>query len=65
MHPLTPTPNTAQDFEFGDALGEGSFGLVVKATEIETGRVFAIKIVSKALVAREKKIKSVPCWRRR
>lgn len=47
------------DFKFGETLGEGSYSSVIVATESSTGRRFAVKILSKAHIIKEKKIKYV------
>lgn len=59
-----PAPDAArkrykQDFEFKEVIGEGSFGQVREAVELENGRRCAIKILAKEHVARENKIKYV------
>eukprot|EP00128_Syssomonas_multiformis_P013618 Colp12_sorted_trinity150504_noHs@10578 len=50
---------TPADFEFGDVLGEGSYSTVMLAKEKRTGRHFAIKILDKKHIMKEKKIKYV------
>eukprot|EP00127_Corallochytrium_limacisporum_P000115 Clim_evm22s4 gene=Clim_evmTU22s4 len=63
--PASPPPSSPNrkrrrpDFEFGDVLGEGSYSEVKECKEISSGRKFAVKIVNKSLVIREKKIKYV------
>lgn len=47
------------DFRFGKLLGEGSYSEVMLATEIHTGKQFAIKILEKRHIIREKKDKYV------
>lgn len=47
------------DFRFGTILGEGSYSEVVLATEIATGNQYAIKVLEKRHIIREKKEKYV------
>lgn len=54
-----PRAKHAEDFVFGETLGHGSFGAVVRATDKETGTEYAIKIIEKALVVRYNKAKYV------
>lgn len=49
----------ADDFIFGDTLGHGSFGDVVKGIDKETGKEYAIKIMEKELAKRQGKAKYV------
>lgn len=49
----------AEDFIFGDTLGHGSFGDVVKGIDKETGKEYAIKIMDKMLMVRQGKKKYV------
>eukprot|EP01125_Pyxidicula_operculata_P001189 TRINITY_DN1112_c1_g1_i1.p1 TRINITY_DN1112_c1_g1~~TRINITY_DN1112_c1_g1_i1.p1 ORF type:complete len:452 (-),score=128.34 TRINITY_DN1112_c1_g1_i1:385-1740(-) len=60
------TPNSSphkkpgpEDYEWGQILGEGSFGDVVLATEKKTGRKVAVKKMLKKHVANEKNHKTV------
>ena len=48
-----------KDFEWGDEIGEGSFSRVVRATHRESREVYAVKVVEKALVVKENKVKYV------
>ena len=50
---------SGSDFEWGEVLGEGSYSKVVRARRKATGELFAVKMVEKALVLREKKQKYV------
>lgn len=50
---------TVDDFEFGDVLGEGSYGEVKLVTEKETGATYAAKILAKKHIVKENKIKYV------
>lgn len=56
---LSQTMKQRGDFEMGDMIGEGSYAQVVGAIHKETKREFAIKIVDKKHVIKEKKIESV------
>jgi len=55
----TPRAKHAEDFTFGETLGHGSFGDVIKAVDKETGQEFAIKVIEKALVIKLNKQKYV------
>jgi len=55
----TPRAKHAEDFIFGETLGHGSFGDVIKAVDKETGQEFAIKVIEKALVVKLNKQKYV------
>lgn len=50
---------SVKDFQFGSKIGEGSYSTVYKALDAYSGKVFAIKILSKAHIVKEKKIKYV------
>ncbi|XP_070580796.1 3-phosphoinositide-dependent protein kinase 1-like isoform X2 [Ptychodera flava] len=47
------------DFKFGKIIGEGSYSEVVLATEIATNKEYAVKILEKRHILREKKEKYV------
>lgn len=49
----------SEDFIFGETLGHGSFGDVVKGIDKETGKEYAIKIMDKMLMVRQGKKKYV------
>ncbi len=55
----TPKKKQRADFKFGKILGEGSYSEVVLATEIATGNQYAIKVLVKRHIFREKKEKYV------
>ncbi|KJE94855.1 PkB kinase [Capsaspora owczarzaki ATCC 30864] len=60
----SPNPDSMRkrapsDFEFGDVLGEGSYSTVVLAKEKSTSRYFAVKILEKKHIIKEKKVKYV------
>lgn len=59
----TPAPTKrkkhSEDFIFGETLGHGSFGDVVKGIDKETGKEYAIKIMDKMLMVRQGKKKYV------
>ena len=47
------------DFVFGEQLGEGSYSTVVQAVDASSGRQFAIKVLNKRHIMKEKKTKYV------
>lgn len=47
------------DFIFGRTLGEGSYSTVLAATDRHTGREYAIKVLDKKHIIKEKKVKYV------
>uniref|UniRef100_A0A0N5BC10 3-phosphoinositide-dependent protein kinase 1 n=1 Tax=Strongyloides papillosus TaxID=174720 RepID=A0A0N5BC10_STREA len=56
-HPMTErNPN---DFYFIKILGQGSFSTVYLGKEVETGSEYAIKVVKKTTILREKKAKHI------
>ncbi|BHF65752.1 3-phosphoinositide dependent protein kinase-1 [Sparganum proliferum] len=55
----TPVPPKPSDFKFGRELGSGSFSTVYVAKEISTQKEYAIKVVIKEHVYRNKAILSV------
>ena len=48
-----------KDFEFGRTLGEGSYSTVMAATDRKTNREYAMKVLSKHHIIKEKKVKYV------
>jgi len=48
-----------KDFNFGGTLGEGSYSTVLAATDRQTGREYAIKVLDKRHIIKEKKVKYV------
>jgi serine/threonine protein kinase len=46
--------NISKRYEFGDYLGQGAFGKVLKCTLKDTGNKFAIKIIEKEMVKKRK-----------
>jgi 3-phosphoinositide dependent protein kinase-1 len=48
-----------KDFNFGRTLGEGSYSTVVAATDRQTLKEYAIKVLGKRHIIREKKVKYV------
>jgi 3-phosphoinositide dependent protein kinase-1 len=48
-----------KDFNFGRTLGEGSYSTVLAATDRSTGREYAIKVLDKRHIIKEKKVKYV------
>uniref|UniRef100_A0A4X2LYK1 3-phosphoinositide-dependent protein kinase 1 n=1 Tax=Vombatus ursinus TaxID=29139 RepID=A0A4X2LYK1_VOMUR len=59
QHPVQPWRKTPEDFTFGKVLGEGSFATVVLARDLATSKVYAIKILEKKQILREKKVRYV------
>lgn len=55
----TVVRRTVEDFEFGKDLGEGSYSTVVLATDKITSRQFAVKVLDKRHIIKEKKVKYV------
>nr|VWO94516.1 GlcNAc-PI de-N-acetylase [Ganoderma boninense] len=45
------------DFHFGKELGSGSWSTVMEATHVNTGKLYAVKILSKAQLIKLKKVK--------
>lgn len=48
-----------KDFDFGRTLGEGSYSTVMAATDRKTNREYAMKVLSKHHIIKEKKVKYV------
>ena len=48
-----------KDFKFGRTLGEGSYSTVMAATDRQTGKEYAIKVLDKRHIIKEKKVKYV------
>ncbi|MCJ1380876.1 pkb-activating kinase-like protein [Xylographa soralifera] len=48
-----------KDFHFGRTLGEGSYSTVLAATDRETNKEYAIKVLDKRHIIKEKKVKYV------
>lgn len=60
--PSTPTRKRQKrknDFNIGKVIGRGAFGEVLKVQDIETGKYYAMKVLSKSRISREKKINYV------
>ncbi|KAI9222391.1 kinase-like domain-containing protein [Blastocladiella britannica] len=60
----TPSPSAIRkrgpaDFDFLTSVGEGSYSTVIKARERSSGRLFAIKMLDKRHIVKEKKVKYV------
>lgn len=53
------TKKTPNDFIFGKVIGEGSYSTVYLAKEIESGNEFAVKVLEKRHIMREKKTQYV------
>ena len=53
---VIPSSNKS-DYVFDDGvIGEGAYSIVKKCTEKESGREFAVKIVEKSFIRKEKKV---------
>ena len=48
-----------KDFHFGSTLGEGSYSTVLAAQDRQTGKEYAIKVLDKRHIIKEKKVKYV------
>ncbi|XP_036625300.1 3-phosphoinositide-dependent protein kinase 1-like [Trichosurus vulpecula] len=59
QHPEQPWRKGPEDFAFGKVLGEGSFAIVVLARDLATSKDYAIKILEKKQIIREKKAQYV------
>jgi len=59
MQSTTIKKKRVDDFEFTKVLGKGSYGVVKLATEKETLKQYAIKILNKQHIIKEKKAKYV------
>ncbi|KAG0263434.1 pkb-activating kinase-like protein [Actinomortierella ambigua] len=61
--PTGPQPavrkRTLNDYRLGRTLGEGSYSTVVAAIDLSNGREYAIKVLDKRHIIREKKVKYV------
>lgn len=62
--PTSPTPQPVkkkrpEDFKFGKVLGEGAFSTVYVVREISTGKEYAMKVLEKRHIIREKKAQYV------
>ncbi|KAG9295590.1 hypothetical protein G9A89_000955 [Geosiphon pyriformis] len=55
----TPRKKSVKDFELGRTLGEGSYSTVVAARDRGSGKEYAIKILDKKHIIKEKKVKYV------
>lgn len=56
---LKPVKKGVRDFSFGRVLGEGSYSTVFLATDRQTLREYAVKVLEKKHIIKEKKIKYV------
>ena len=57
--PLGKKSKKRNDFRFGPILGKGTYSTVVLAREKSTGKEYAMKILPKAMVVKEKKVQHV------
>ncbi|KAI8084701.1 kinase-like domain-containing protein, partial [Halteromyces radiatus] len=58
-HPLHHHRRTVADFEYGDALGEGSYSTVLIGRDKKTDKYYAIKKLDKAHIVKNDKVKYV------
>lgn len=56
---LKSSTKGVKDFHFGRTLGEGSYSTVMAATDRESNREYAMKVLSKHHIIKEKKVKYV------
>lgn len=54
-----PKKKTVEDFSIGDEIGQGSYSTVYLANEKSNGKVYAIKVLDKKHIIKEKKVKYV------
>jgi len=54
-----PKKRSPKDFDFFETIGEGSYSTVTHAREKSTGKEFAVKILNKKHIIKEKKVKYV------
>ena len=57
--PVKAMKKSVKDFNFGPILGEGSYSTVMLATDRQTLREYAIKVLDKRHIIKEKKVKYV------
>ena len=57
--PLGKKLKKRNDFRFGPILGKGSYSTVVLAREKSTGKEYAMKILTKTMVVKKKKVEHV------
>lgn len=48
-----------KDFKFGEVIGDGSYSTVMMATAKSSGKKYAVKVLSKAYLIKQKKVKYV------
>ncbi|KAL6246662.1 serine/threonine protein kinase [Rhinocladiella similis] len=56
---IRPVKKGVKDFSFGRTLGEGSYSTVLAATDRSSGKDYAIKVLDKRHIIKEKKVKYV------
>ncbi len=56
---LKPVKKGVKDFSFGQTLGEGSYSTVLAAKDRSNGKDYAIKVLDKRHIIKEKKVKYV------
>ncbi|CAL9729545.1 serine/threonine-protein kinase Pkh2p [Monosporozyma unispora] len=48
-----------KDFKFGDEIGDGAYSTVMLATAIDSGKKYAVKVLNKEYLIKQKKVKYV------
>lgn len=48
-----------KDFKFGDEIGDGAYSTVMLATSIDSGKKYAVKVLNKEYLIKQKKVKYV------
>ena len=48
-----------KDFKFGEMIGDGAYSTVMLATSIDTGKKYAVKVLNKTYLIKQKKVKYV------
>ncbi|CCK73414.1 serine/threonine protein kinase PKH2 NDAI_0G04290 [Naumovozyma dairenensis CBS 421] len=48
-----------KDFKFGEMIGDGAYSTVLLATSIDSGKKYAVKVLNKEYLIRQKKVKYV------
>ena len=48
-----------KDFKFGEMIGDGAYSTVMLATSIDSGKKYAVKVLNKAYLIKQKKVKYV------
>lgn len=48
-----------KDFKFGEMIGDGAYSTVMLATSLDTGKKYAVKVLNKTYLIKQKKVKYV------